>query len=234
MTGKDVYDLLSTRVGCKYVLGSIAPKDNENYMGPFDCAEFASWGVFQCYKILYGCNTSDVTKAHTADAYTGFWNRDAKSKGIIIPVKKALGIKGAFILRIGGDGLIGHIVCSDGNAHTVEANSTKYGCIFSTTENRRFDIGVLIPGVTYQENAAVSSVKPTGIVYRYTKPLMPESPVVERIQDKLTELGYYHGKEDGLFGLMTMNAVVAFQKAKGLTPDGEVYTKTAAALGVEL
>lgn len=234
MTGKQIYDLGVTRVGCKYVLGALVPKNDPNYMGAFDCAEFASWLTFQVGNLLYGCDTHDISKAKTADAYTGWWNRDAKSIGKIITVKEAIGIKGAFLLRIGGDGLIGHIVVSDGNGGTVEANSTKYGCIKYTTNNRRFDIGILIPGFTYDEPTAAQSEKPKGIVYRYTTPLMPKSDTVKRIQAALNAHGFSAGRVDGLFGRGTMNAVYAFQKTKGLTPDGEVYTNTANALGIKL
>ncbi len=40
-------------------------------------------------------------------------------------------------------------------------------------------------------------------------------------------------KADGYFGQRTHKAVLAFQRAKGLTPDGEVGPKTRAALGLK-
>lgn len=51
---------------------------------------------------------------------------------------------------------------------------------------------------------------------------------VKYIQDRLTKLGLYKGTIDGDFGDNTYNAVVAFQKLKGLNPDGKVghYTLT--------
>lgn len=57
---------------------------------------------------------------------------------------------------------------------------------------------------------------------------------VKDIQTKLKNLGYYTGSIDGIFGSKTTAAVKAFQKSKGLTQDGIVGTKTAAALGVSL
>lgn len=236
MTGEQMYNLGLTRIGCKYKLGALVPKDDADYMGAYDCAEFTSWLTFQIGKFLYGCDTSDVTKAAKADAYTGYWFRDAKAKGIMIPVKQAIGTKGALLLRVGVDGTVGHIVVSDGKGGTVEAHSTKYGVIKSTTNNRRFDYGILLPGFTYEEaTTEYVSEKPKGIVYRYTQPLMPKSDVVKRIQAALV-LQHYKilGGPDGLFGKSTMNAVVEFQKDNGLTPDGEVYTETANALNIKL
>ncbi|MBR0467170.1 MAG: spore cortex-lytic enzyme [Clostridia bacterium] len=55
---------------------------------------------------------------------------------------------------------------------------------------------------------------------------------VTEIQKRLFSLGYYTGKIDGIFGSKTRNAVVAFQKAKGLVPDGIVGKKTLSALGL--
>ena len=54
------------------------------------------------------------------------------------------------------------------------------------------------------------------------------------VQQKLKELGYYSGRVDGVYGQGTRNAVVAFQKANGLTADGVVGQNTARALGISL
>ena len=43
---------------------------------------------------------------------------------------------------------------------------------------------------------------------------------VEQLQDFLQDQGFYQGKMDGKFGLSTMRAVMAFQKANSLNPDG--------------
>lgn len=55
---------------------------------------------------------------------------------------------------------------------------------------------------------------------------------VKKIQTKLRDLGYYRGNVDSVFGDQTRNALVRFQRAKGLTPDGVAGTKTLRALGV--
>ena len=57
---------------------------------------------------------------------------------------------------------------------------------------------------------------------------------VKTIQTKLKNWGYYTGSVDGVFGAKTKAAVVAFQKKNGLTADGIVGSKTAAAMGISL
>lgn len=55
---------------------------------------------------------------------------------------------------------------------------------------------------------------------------------VKQIQTKLRDLGYYKGSIDSIFGSKTRDAVLRFQRAKGLTADGIAGTKTLKALGV--
>ncbi len=57
-----------------------------------------------------------------------------------------------------------------------------------------------------------------------------KGPVVEKIQVRLKELGYYGGPVDGDFGVGTEKAVKSFQKAKGLAVDGNVGPQTWKAL----
>ncbi len=52
------------------------------------------------------------------------------------------------------------------------------------------------------------------------------SDAVRAVQKRLKELGYYKGSADGDFGPATEEAVIAFQKANGLTADGKVGEKT--------
>ncbi len=54
------------------------------------------------------------------------------------------------------------------------------------------------------------------------------------IQQRLKQWGYYTGAVDGVYGRGTYNAVVRFQKANGLSANGQVGRKTAAALGIPL
>lgn len=57
---------------------------------------------------------------------------------------------------------------------------------------------------------------------------------VTKLQQMLSDLGYYSGDIDGKFGPLTKEAVVAFQADKGLVEDGVVGTKTYVALYDEL
>jgi Putative peptidoglycan binding domain len=57
---------------------------------------------------------------------------------------------------------------------------------------------------------------------------------VVTLQKALTELGLYDGEADGDFGSGTQAAVVAFQEAHNLKPDGIVGNKTAQALNEAL
>ena len=54
------------------------------------------------------------------------------------------------------------------------------------------------------------------------------------VQTKLKNWGYYSGKVDGIYGPKTKEAVKYFQRKNGLTVDGIVGKKTAAAMGINL
>lgn len=56
-------------------------------------------------------------------------------------------------------------------------------------------------------------------------------PDVVLVQDTLRAWGYYDGPIDGYYGWRTVQAVIRFQSANGLTPDGVVGPATWAALG---
>ncbi|MTI86148.1 MAG: hypothetical protein FH756_20200 [Firmicutes bacterium] len=49
---------------------------------------------------------------------------------------------------------------------------------------------------------------------------------VLRLQKELAQMDFYSGKIDGVFGPKTEQAVISFQRAKGLTPDGVVGLTT--------
>lgn len=229
-TGKEIVKLALEHVGEEYVLGILVPKDNAAWDGPWDCAEFVSWCVYQTAKVLYGCDHDQGNPA-TADAYTGFWGRDARTIGRQISVAEAARLAGAAVLRLGPK--MGHIVISDGQGGTVEAASTNTGVICHTLSNRRWDMGILIPGITYEENNGHPAPTPPGVIYRLTSPFMQGGKIAE-IQEKLQLKGFGLMSQDGIYGPKTLAAVLDFQRANGLVPDGEVGGQTAKALGVTL
>ena len=55
---------------------------------------------------------------------------------------------------------------------------------------------------------------------------------VRRIQQRLLDWGYFDGPVDGVFGVKTKQAVLAFQQKNGLDPDGIAGPDTLAALGL--
>lgn len=231
-TGEQIVALARQHLNEKYILGALAPKTNSAWHGPWDCAEFVSWCIFQAGGPLLGCD--DNSKPSTADAYTGFWARDAGNASLAkkISVAKAASTPGAVVLRNPRPGMIGHIVFSDGLGGTVEAHSHVDGVVQLALSNRRWDTGLLVVGVDYATGGAVS-VASAPKIFRLTSPHM-KGPIVSRIQQALTDKGFDAGGVDGDFGPLTQTAVFNFQVANDLTPDGEVGPLTAAALRISL
>lgn len=230
MTGKEILNLGNRHVGDAYILGAQVPKNNKNWKGPWDCAEFVTWIVFQISGKLYGCNNDQGNPA-TADAYTGYWRNDAETKGRIITVQQAARTPGAAILRVPAVGLSGHIVISDGKGGTVEAHSHADGVINSVVNGRRWDFGILVPWIEYDRQPTVRYVSPDYTIYRYTLPRMV-GPKIGQIQRALKAAGFDPGGIDNIFGPATLKAVEAFQQSNHLVVDGEVGRQTAAALGM--
>ena len=118
--GEKMLDLAISRIGENYVNVCI-PKNNPNWHGPWDCAEFMSWLVFQVGGFLYGCIDNNANPA-TVEAYTGAWETDARNRGLRVPWQQAAATVGGILLRYPpSPGSMGHIVVCDGLGGTVEA-----------------------------------------------------------------------------------------------------------------
>lgn len=224
MTGQDLIDKAESRKGCIYRLGAIAPKDNPDYKGAFDCAELVSWAIYQCIGKLYGCENDNSTIPAKADAGTTYWERDlSKDRVKAISITEARATPGAILLRDpeSDQGIEGHIVFSKGDGTTIEAMGRAWGVTNGKVDGRRWSDGILIPEIIYDINklvqAAAVSVIRLGVYNNSTE--------VKDIQRALVTFGY-HLAVDGLYGTNTAMAVQDFQDRHGLTPDGEVGPAT--------
>ncbi len=217
------------------VLGAFAPKNNPSWKGPWDCAEFVSWCVFQAGQILYGVDQHN--NPATADAYTGYFRDDLEKLGERITVPEAGGIVGAVVLRYPQPGAVGHVVFSDGRGGTVEAMGAAYGVRRGSLSGRRWDAGIKIPGIFYDAAVKLPASKIAGpkvnAIYYAGADGMKKAKIME-IQKVLMAKGFNPGPVDGIFSAKTAAAVISFQAAVGLIVDGEVGPITAKALGVKL
>ncbi len=229
ITGDDLLALAEQHIGEKYVLGARAPMTDAGWKGPWDCAEFVSWCLYQRAGILFG--TEPRHDPLHADAYTGYWARQARAADATVPLADALVTAGAILLRYPLPGAVGHIAFSDGLGGTIEAHSAKSGVIRGTAGGRRWDVGVMIPGIRYYRGDEDIVPTPPDRVIRLTTPLT-RSARVEKIQARLNELGYAAGPADGIYGPQTAHAAARFQADKGLVADGEVGPTTWKALGL--
>ena len=230
-TGAGLLSRAQKHIGEEYVNIQV-PKDNSNWTGPWDCAEFMSWLVYQEAGILFGC-VDDSAKPSEADAYTGAWQTDVEKRGIRVSVDQAASTVGGMVLRFPPPGGMGHIALCDGKGGTVEAKGRKFGVVADTVHGRGWDIGVLIPDIKYDTVTGVTPVKPPTELYARNVPNM-DSAIVTRIQQALASKEFSPGDIDGDFGPETEAAVVAFQLSEGLVADGEVGRETAGALGISL
>jgi lipoprotein-anchoring transpeptidase ErfK/SrfK len=83
------------------------------------------------------------------------------------------------------------------------------------------------PTVTTGSVDAVTTVQTTAAV---TLRRGMSGSAVRALQERLVELRYWLGKVDGVYGYLTEQAVMAFQKVNGLTRDGIAGPQTMAAL----
>lgn len=214
-----IMKLARTKLGQKYVLGSRAPMANPKWDGPWDCAEFVSWCVYQATGRLYG--TKPQGNPMMADAYTGYWWEQSRDDGSQVSVGAAIALNGGILLRKPQPGRVGHIAFSDGRGGTVEAHSSARGVCEGSAQNRAWDTGVILPWLATGLVLPEADYEPPARRIRVTSPLTNGSDV-RKIQLRLTELGFYPGRADGVYGPQTAHAVTQFQVAKKLNPDGEV------------
>jgi hypothetical protein len=141
--------LARSKVGQKYILGANVPKSDPTWAGPWDCAEFATWLVYQATGRLVGVEDPTANPA-TAGSWTGLWAQAATrgTQGLRqISVDQAIHTPGAFLLRVPQPGVYGHIALSDGRGGTIEAMNSQVNVTTSRSQGRSWDMGVLVDGV---------------------------------------------------------------------------------------
>jgi len=231
-TGAQLLALAETRIGEKYINVQV-PKDNANWHGPWDCAEFASWLVYQKTGKLYGCIDNSDDPA-LADAYSGAWVRDAIDDRVEpITQREANGIAGAVLIRRPpAPGKMGHIAITDGRGGTVEAAGINLGVRRDRVEGRLWHFVVTIPELTYTSTGFVAPAKPLPFLLTLETP-NTRSSLVRMVQRALRDKGFDPGKIDSEYGPHTVAAVEAFQAMNRLVADGICGPLTAKKLGVE-
>ncbi|HEX7375200.1 MAG TPA: peptidoglycan-binding protein [Steroidobacteraceae bacterium] len=230
-TAKDVVRLARRHVGEPYVLGARAPMAAKQWHGPWDCAEFASWCLYRTTGVLYGVKPENDPLR--ADAYTGWWIEQARRDRATVPLAVAVSTPGAFLLRAAAKEWVGHIVISDGQGGTIEAHSSRDGVILGTVEKRRWDYGVIVPGVPFVTSDRLPAVKVTVETLRLKRPMMT-GVLVKQVQRALRAAGFAPGPIDGEYGPQTAHAVQQFQDQRGLVADGEVGPATLRRLRIKV
>jgi cell wall-associated NlpC family hydrolase len=140
--------LAMAHLGEDYDFGADVPLDNGAWRGPWDCAEFASWLVYQMTGTVMGC-TNNAAPLKTAEPYSGAWARDAEASARQVPLEKAGSTRGAVLVRKPRQGKIGHVAISRGDGTTIEAMDTNHGVAVGKIAGRKWDFCVKIEGIAY-------------------------------------------------------------------------------------
>src|SRR5439155_2253723 len=109
-------------------------------------------------------------------------------------------------------GAVGHVVFSDGKGGTVEAMGSAYGVRRGSLSGRRWDAGIKIPGISYDDAVKLPASKvagpKAGTIYYAGADGMNKAKIVE-IQKALTAKGFNPGPSDGIFSAKTTAAVIS-------------------------
>lgn len=160
--------------------------------------------------------------------------RDAQKRGAWVSDRKALRLGDLAIFDFENDGQldtnhIGFLVSNDGRyLHTIEGNTSRSGSqsnggeVLEQLRGYSLCIGGVRPA--YQPEEVLITPPPAVLKLGY------KGPDVVTLQTRLNKLGFSCGANDGDFGPRTLEAVKAYQAAKGLVVDGVVGKMTWSAL----
>lgn len=193
-------------VGCKWFLGT-ADSDESIHEGRtrfFDCRGFTYWVLLKVYgwKLI---GSGATTQWNTASN----WSRKGKIADMPEDTLCVLFVANGKTMEHTGFGI---------NGETLECGAG--GVKHSKTRAKKWT------------HWAVPACVESGVVpdqsVKHTLCKGDRGEEVEEAQRKLIEKGYSCGKSgaDGIFGANTEKAVIAFQKAHGLTADGKVDQDT--------
>ncbi len=227
ITGRQILNLANQHEGEKYFFGANVPFNNPNYKGPWDCAEFVSWIIYQLTKLKIGVRKNE--------AYTGFWKEDVSKYCTKISISDAALTYGAILFRPPGFKGIktGHIVISDGCGGTIEAKSTNDGVCKSVVKGRIWEYGLLINSVQYEKNnTLIFDYNNPPFNFYVSNPIMKHK-VVKEAKEKLKKLNLFHGVINEDYDNETAIAVSNFQKIKGIVVDAVLGKETLTLLKVK-
>ena len=192
-----------------------------------DCSGLFSWAFKQLGGYMYhGSNT--------------MWSRYCTSKGALKSGKRSDGktLKpGSAVFKCKNGTDYYHVGLYIGDGMVIEAQGTSTGVVESKVG--AWTYWGELKGVGYEDNTVVDAENSVEDVVVYTelgqRTLKYTSPNtygedVKKLQKKLNEFGYSCGSVDGYFGKKTHNALMLFQRDRGITADGICGSKTVAAL----
>jgi hypothetical protein len=122
LLGKNVIDIAKNHLGEEYFYGEVLTKadyNQEGYAGPWDCAEFVSWCVYQAYGMEIGFRKDND---NSWSAWTKYWSDDASAQqklSFVEDFEEAKKIPGAIIFK---DPPSGHVAISMGDGKLIHAN----------------------------------------------------------------------------------------------------------------
>jgi N-acetylmuramoyl-L-alanine amidase len=221
-TGQQLLELANKHRGEKYVFGARVNFMNQNYKGPWDCAEFISWVVYQVSGLLVGVKDGD--------SYTGYWKNEIGIKCTEITINVAKRTPGAIFLRFPSQ-ISGHIAFSDGKGRTVEAMDKNNGVKSGNVDGRSWDTALLINGVDYSQNNGISPYVNNSTSFSFKNPIVSDN-VILRAKEALLDFGIDAGILNDEYNEDMEIAIYNFQLMKGLVPDGIMGPKTMRSLEI--